>query len=64
MTLVIDCGHPAIPVNTDASYINTTLNSIVIYSCNSSYVLCGNDTMICLPNGMWSGSAPSCTSKV
>ena len=62
MTLAmhVDCGDPGIPANGDASYENTTLDSTVTYSCNSSYVLCGDDTRTCLPNGAWSGAMPSC----
>ena len=61
MTLALDCGRPAIPTNTFAIYENTTVGSTVTYFCNSSSVLCGNNT--CLPSGIWAGSVHNCISE-
>ena len=61
--IAIDCGNPEILTNGTAIFTNTTLGSSVVYMCDSLFILCGNDTQTCLPNGMWSGSIPRCNSK-
>ncbi len=49
-----NAGSPDIrPVNTGATY-----------SCNSGYALTGNTiTRVCMNEGIWSGSAPTCQGK-
>lgn len=63
INLAVDCLQPGVPSNGDAAVITTTLGSIVSYSCDSGYALCGNDSRMCLPTGMWSGAVPECVSE-
>ena len=32
-----------------------------MYTCNSGYILVGDNTQICQPDGKWSGSQPNCS---
>ncbi len=41
----------------------TTVGSTATYSCNKGYVLYGEQTRICLPDGEWSGEEPFCERK-
>ncbi|XP_065918054.1 uncharacterized protein [Dysidea avara] len=56
----VDCQTPGTPSNGDALVITTTFGSTVMYSCDSGYALCGDETRMCLSNAMWSGSVPDC----
>ena len=40
------------------------VNAIATYSCNPGYILEGNKRRVCQRNGQWSGSVPSCRSKL
>lgn len=57
---LIDCGSPEIPTAGVLSILNTTAGSSAIYSCLEGYVLFGEMERVCLNNGTWSGSVPSC----
>jgi len=57
---VTDCGPPVAPLFGSVSYFSTTLNSTAVVSCNTPYVLEGNSTVTCNPNGIWSRNA-TCT---
>jgi len=63
INLVVDCRSPGVPSNGVVTIISTTFGSTVMYSCDSGYALCGNDTRMCLSTGMWSGSVPDCISE-
>ena len=61
------CGAPGLPLGgrdgLRLSYTNTTINSIAVYSCDTGYILIGNNTRMCQRNGNWSGHAPSCRNE-
>ncbi|XP_065918601.1 sushi, von Willebrand factor type A, EGF and pentraxin domain-containing protein 1-like isoform X2 [Dysidea avara] len=57
---VVDCGEPDTPSNGGVSDAITTEGSTVVYSCDSGFVLCGDENRTCLSTGMWSGSVPDC----
>ena len=61
--LVVDCGEPDTPSNGGVSDAITTEGSTVVYSCDSGFVLCGDENRTCLSTGMWSGSVPDCISE-
>ena len=42
------------------NYTNTTYNSVATYSCNTGYILSGDDSRRCQENETWSGSIPTC----
>ena len=52
------------PENGRVSLSGTTYNSVAAYSCDSGYVLMGNDTRTCLGTGSWSDGEPACMSKL
>ena len=58
---VLDCGPLSDPLNGNFQILH--FESIVIYTCDTGYVLDGAETRICQANGMWSGTEPSCASK-
>ena len=57
---IIDCGSPEILAAGVLSISNTTAGSSAIYSCLEGYNLIGETERVCLNNGAWSGSVPSC----
>ena len=59
----MDCGEPDTPSNGGVSDAITTEGSTVVYSCDSGFVLCGDENRTCLSTGMWSGSVPDCISE-
>ena len=63
INLAVDCQQPGVPSNGGVTIISTTFGSTVMYSCDSGYALCGDDTRMCLSTGMWSGSVPDCISE-
>ena len=41
-----------------------TPGSLATYTCNSGYVLVGNDIRTCLASGVWSGTEPFCSQGI
>ena len=61
----VDCGTLPNPVNGRVNHTaGTTLGQTATYSCNAGYDLVGNSTRVCETTGLWSGSAPTCPSKL
>ena len=47
------------------NYDNTIVNSTATYTCNSiGYQLIGKATSVCLVNGTWTRTVPSCECKI
>ncbi|CAH1772932.1 unnamed protein product [Owenia fusiformis] len=59
-TLITTCSVPPLIVNGYRSYTSTTLSSKVVYACNSGFVLDGSPEIVCLLNGLWSSTLPTC----
>ena len=57
---IVDCGGLPNPVNGQARLTEALLGSVATYTCNSGYVVVGNDTRECLPDGSWSEEEPKC----
>lgn len=57
---VVNCGVPPIPRYGSNSFYNTTYLSEAEYHCPPGYTLSGSSFAVCLSNGSWSGSVPSC----
>ena len=62
---VVDCGTLPNPVNGQVTHTaGTTLGQTATYSCNAGYNLVGNSARTCQATGVWSGSEPTCPSKL
>ena len=58
---VVDCRDPGTPHNGRRSLLLTTYQSTVNYSCNSGYLLVGEQSRQCQANSKWSGVLPTCS---
>ena len=61
--LAVNCGSPLIPTNGGIIAPSTTFGSVMTHTCDSGFVLCGENNRTCQSNRSWSGSTPNCTSK-
>ena len=60
----VDCFALPNPTNGEVDFSEgTTLGFVAYYSCDTCYMLVGVDQRTCGPNGLWSGSEPTCESK-
>lgn len=57
----VDCGPLDNPEDGAVSLTGTTYISVATYSCDSGYVLMGDEMRTCLDTGLWSGSTPTCS---
>lgn len=58
------CGYPG--QNNDTGMVGTAFlyQDEVTYSCNlGHYTIGGNDTIVCLADAIWNGTALVCTSR-
>ncbi|XP_052245310.1 sushi, von Willebrand factor type A, EGF and pentraxin domain-containing protein 1-like [Dreissena polymorpha] len=58
-----DCGTPPILTNGDRTFLNTTVNSTIEYTCNPGYDLNGISNIHCIETGTWSILEANCTMK-
>ncbi len=58
----VDCGTLPAPKNGVVTITGTGVGYKAFYSCNTGFVLGGDDTRECLPDGTWSGRVPWCES--
>ena len=64
MFVVVDCGDPGTPrYGARSTLSHTTYSATVTYSCKTGYLLSGDLERICLDNGEWSGTLPTCRRK-
>ncbi len=56
----ISCGDLENPVNGVVVLSGTVFGSLATYSCDSGYILVGEQTRSCQANNQWSGRAPTC----
>lgn len=57
------CGDPGVPSHGSREESDFRIRSKVHFSCSTGYVLFGSSERMCLPNGTWSGTQPSCKRK-
>ena len=60
MYLIVDCGPLSNPENGVVTFSSTQAGSTARYSCNSGFILRGNQVRVCQANGVWSGQDPVC----
>ena len=63
-TVVVTCSLPPIPTNGQRSSSQRNYNISVDFSCNTGYILRGNSSRTCQSTGQWSGTQPTCDSKL
>lgn len=61
MCLLIGCNEPEVPTGGYVTGYSFDVHSEVEYHCETGHYLTGDTIRVCLRNGEWSGSAPSCT---
>ena len=57
---IVNCSDPGTPNNGMLQGEAFTYNSVVTYNCSVGYNLTGAVTLICLADGTWNESMPSC----
>ncbi|KAJ0004440.1 hypothetical protein NQD34_010654, partial [Periophthalmus magnuspinnatus] len=55
----VNCGKPAVDYNGVVYGNDWWVGSVVRYTCRPGFMLLGNSTRTCLPNGLWT-PRPSC----
>ena len=60
----LTCDRLDNPSNGHVILTGVTVNSVATYICSSGFVLVGEDTRTCQPNGEWSGQEPVCSRKL
>lgn len=59
------CGALSSPPNGNVMVSGTGLNAVATYTCDTGYNMEGQSTRMCEePGPEWSGSSPSCNSKL
>ena len=62
---VVDCGTLTDPTNGQVSHTaGTTFEQTATYSCDTGYILVGDNNRTCQATGVWSGSEPICQSML
>ena len=56
----VDCRGLSVPSSGQVRLTGTLLGSKATYTCDSGYILVGNDTRECLSSGRWSDEDPYC----
>ena len=62
--VVILCGNPGTPANGSTTVTSDTVGSTADHFCNEGFNLDGVNQRVCLPNGSWSDSLPTCIGKL
>ena len=58
---VIECPVLSPPINGTIELPSVrTSGTVAVYSCRSDLVLVGNGQRVCLDDGTWNGTEPSC----
>ena len=61
----VDCGTLTNPTNGQVSHTGrTTFGQTATYSCDTGYILVGDNTRTCQATGVWSRSEPTCQSML
>ncbi|KAF7667029.1 hypothetical protein LDENG_00082600 [Lucifuga dentata] len=55
----VNCGKPGVDYNGGVHGKDWWVGSVVRYTCRSGFMLVGNDTRYCQPNGLWTPK-PAC----
>jgi len=58
------CGNPGTPENGEKNSSSYQYGSAISFSCNVGYTLQGSQVRTCQTNGEWTGTQPTCSSKL
>ena len=64
LSSVVDCGSLSHPTNGLVMFSMSTFGAMATYMCDEGFNLIGNSTQLCLANGSWEGTVPTCQSKI
>ncbi|XP_065189559.1 P-selectin-like [Sycon ciliatum] len=56
------CSHQNPPPNGAIASVSLEISGATIFTCSSGYKLLGSSASVCLPNGTWSNTPPTCES--
>ena len=56
----VDCGDPGTPLHAVKHYVNTTVGSLINFTCLTGYMLVGPVSIECTGDGRWSDGLPTC----
>lgn len=60
ISINVDCGDPGTPLHAVKHYINTTVGSLINFTCLTGYMLVGAASIECMVDGRWSDVLPTC----
>ena len=60
ISINVDCGDPGTPLHAVKHYINTTVGSLINFTCLTGYMLVGATSIECMVDGRWSDVLPTC----
>jgi len=58
------CGNPGVPDNGEKNSSSYKYDNVVSFSCNVGYNMQGSQVRTCQTNGEWTGTQPTCLSKL
>ena len=58
------CGNPGVPVNGQKNSSTYQYGYSITFTCNVGYTLQGSNVRTCQTNGQWTGTQPTCQSKL
>ena len=58
------CGNPGVPANGKKNSSTYQYGDSINFECNVGYTLSGSAIRTCQNNGLWTGTQPTCQSKL
>ena len=58
------CGNPGVPANGKKNSSTYQYGYSIKFECNVGYTLQGSSVRTCQNNGLWTGTQPTCQSKL
>lgn len=58
------CGNPGVPENGNKNSSSYQYGNSIKFECNVGYTLQGSAVRTCEDNGLWTGTQPTCESKL
>ena len=58
------CGNPGTPDNGEKNSSSYQYGNTISFTCNVGYTLQGSQVRTCQTNGEWTGTQPTCDSKL